>query len=67
MAEAVTTGIDESRNTGDEPLGRSRNVVKPHIWPMFMKTVKISVGQGETIQNGAIGLGHQCEGLGCEP
>ena len=59
MAEAGITGIDESRDTSDKSSSRSRKDVKPYMWPVCAKVAKISEGQGEPIQNSAIGPGHQ--------
>ena len=58
-AEAVITGTDESRNTGDESPGGSRKVGNPHTWPVCAKIAKISGGNGEPTQDGAIGWEHQ--------
>ena len=61
VAEAVITGTDESRNTGDKASGESRKVVNPHTstWPVCAKIAKISGGKGEPTQDGATGVGHQ--------
>ena len=59
VAEAVITGTDKTNNTGDEFPGGSRNVVNPHTWPVCTKIAKNSGGQGESTEEGAIGLEHQ--------
>ena len=55
----VIPGTGESRITDDESPGGSGKAVNPHTWPVCAQIPKISEGNGESTQDGAIGLGHQ--------